>query len=146
MQTFVTRRGAKELLVGWIIGEAESEGVALSDVERKMLYFSETAWTLPDMAEVNATFDREYDQTECEQKIAKLAGNFCANARADYRDEFDAWTGAVRTLSREDHYLSVLISKAEASGRPPGDFLKLLAAALIIVGVIIAIMFLVTPS
>ena len=80
------------------------------------------------------------------RKIANLASNFCANARADDQQEFDAWTEAARTLSREDHYVLVLISAAGTSGRPRGDFLKLLIAALIIVGIIIVISFLVTRS
>lgn len=93
--------------------ESQREGVPLSEVERKMLYFSETAWTLPDMAEVSDAFDREYDQAEFEQKIGKLIRNLCTNARARNQEEFEAWNEALRTLSQEDHYLLVLIAAAE---------------------------------
>jgi hypothetical protein len=144
VQTFASSREAKDFLVSRIVTQAEREGLPLSEVERKMLYFSETAWTLPDMAEVNDTFDRKYDQTEYEQKIAKLVGNFRSDARADAQHEFEAWTAAVQTLSREDRYLLVLISTTEAPVRRRGDFLKLVAVALIIVGVVIAITFLVS--
>jgi hypothetical protein len=68
MRTFANTRDAKEFLVSRIIMESQREGVPLSEVERKMLYFSETAWTLPDMAEVSDAFDREYDQAEFEQE------------------------------------------------------------------------------
>jgi hypothetical protein len=62
VQRFATARDAKEFLVSRIITESQREGVPLSEVERKMLYFSETAWTLPDIGEVNDAFDREYNQ------------------------------------------------------------------------------------
>jgi predicted dithiol-disulfide oxidoreductase (DUF899 family) len=74
-----------------------------------MLYFSESGWTLPDIDEVSEAFDRDYDQTLYEQKIANLAGNFRAKARKDNRDEFETWNEALRVLRHEDHYLLVLI-------------------------------------
>ena len=137
MQTFATARDAKEFLVSRIIAESQREGVPLSEVERKMLYFSETAWTIPDIVEVNDTFGREYRQAEYEQKIAKLIRQIRADV--DNQEEFDARTEAVRTLGQEDHYLLVLIAEAGASGRPRGDVLKLWATALAIVCVIIVI-------
>lgn len=140
MQTFATARDAKEFLVSRIITESQREGVPLSEVERKMLYFSETGWTLPDIAEVNEVFDREYDQSEYKQKIGKLIRNFRAKAHQDNRDDFAQWTEAARTISREDHYLGVLIAAAE---EPPsmswGRFLKLTAIAFVLACVILAI-------
>jgi len=58
MDPFSSPREAKEFLIARILAQAEHDGVALSDVERKMLYFSETGWTLPDIAAVNDEFDR----------------------------------------------------------------------------------------
>jgi hypothetical protein len=87
VQTFATARDAKEFLVSRIIAESRREGVPLSEVETKMLYFSETAWTLPDIVEVNDAFDREYNQAEYEQKIRRLIRNLCTNARANNPEE-----------------------------------------------------------
>lgn len=139
MQAFTTARDAKEFIVNRIAAEALRQGVPLSEVERKMLYFSETAWTLPDMAEVNAAFDQEYDQAEYEERITKLTNKLLANARADDQEELDAWTEAVRTLSKEDHYLLVMVPAAKAAARPRGDVLKPLATALAIVCVLTVI-------
>ena len=133
MQSFSTARDAKEFLIGRIVAEAQRESVPLS-------YFSETAWTLPDIMEVNDAFDREYDQAEYEQKIVKLIRSLRATARAD-EQERDAWTEAVSTLAREDHYLLVMITEAGARERPRRDILKLWAIALIIVCVITAFIF-----
>lgn len=97
--------------------------------------------TLPDIAAVSDSFDREYGQAAYEQKIAKLIRHFRANARTENREGFDAWTEAVRTLRPEDHYLLVLLDAA-GSGRPLGDVLKLWATALAIVLVMLVIVFL----
>lgn len=80
-----------------------------------MLYFSETAWTLPDFMEVNDAFGREYDQEEYEQKIGLLSRNFLADASKNNPDDFNAWKAAVRKLRQEDHYLLVLITSGNGS-------------------------------
>ena len=142
MQLFTTAREAKEFLVDRIVREAQQEGVPLSEVERKMLYFSESAWTLPDITEVNAAFDCEYNQEEYERKVAQLIGNAREKDRENDRDAFDDWTEAARTLRGEDHYLLVMIDAAGASARPPHDRLKLLGTALVIACVLVAVAFL----
>ncbi len=72
MQAFHSGREAKEFLISRILAEAQREEVPLSEVERKMLYFTESGWTLPDMAAVSEEFDSEYDQSKYEKKIASL--------------------------------------------------------------------------
>jgi len=68
MAPLENEREAKEFLVSRIVEEARRENVPLSDVERKMLYFSETNWTLPDIASVSAAFDRELTKTNTKKK------------------------------------------------------------------------------
>src|SRR5690349_23643303 len=62
-------REAKEFLISKIVAEAQREKAPLSEIERKMLYFTESGWTLPDIMQVSEQFDREYDQDEYEKKI-----------------------------------------------------------------------------
>ena len=140
MSKFASQRDAKEFLVNRIVAEAQRQGVSLSDVEKKMLYFSETAWTLPNIGEVNEAFEREYDQAKYERKIARLIRKIRANFRTDKEDR-DAWKDAVRALGNEDHYILVLVGEGGAAGRPRGDFLKLVATALAIVCALLAVMF-----
>jgi hypothetical protein len=133
MERFATARDAKEFLVNKIVTQAQREGVPLSETERKMLYFSETAWTLPDIAEVSDSFDREYDQALYEKKIGNLVRNFLIHSHKTAREDFAAWQEAVRKISPEDHYLLVLINSAENS--PHGQktsFLKLVAMGLLL--------------
>ena len=129
--------------------QSQLEGIPLSDVERKMLYFSETGWTLPDMDKVSDVFDHDYDQALYEQKIGALARNFCTKARKDNHDDFEAWNEAVRTLRREDHYLLVLIDppsvvrfSKQLDTPSPSRFLKLSAVAFVIACVILVISYL----
>lgn len=66
---------AKEFLISQVVEEARKEDVPLSEVERKMLFFTETQETLPDMSDVNDQFEREYDSSTYEKKIASLLRN-----------------------------------------------------------------------
>ena len=72
MHRFATDREALDFLADRIAAEAKRENISLSDLERKILYFSETSWTLPEMTSVSASFDQNYDQDEYERKIASL--------------------------------------------------------------------------
>ena len=128
MTAFRSAREAKEFLIPKIVAEAQRENILLSEVERKMLYFTESGWTLPDMAAVSESFDREYDQNEYEQKIAKLIRNAAKHDRKESRDQYDAWWAAIRFLRREDHYILVMIRIAGL--RPAGDQLRLFVSGL----------------
>lgn len=79
-------------------------------MERKILYFSETGWTLPDIQRVAAVFDRDYDGNEYEQKIANLVRRKEARNRSENSAEQEAWDEALLRLSEGDHYLTVLAS------------------------------------
>jgi hypothetical protein len=112
---FRTVRMAKEYLAGKIVEEAKRQGVALSEVERKMLYFSETDWTLPDMMAVSEEFDRDYDQDEYEAKIAGLVRGIEARDETRSEQEKEDWYEAVLKLCDGDHYLLTLIDLGDSS-------------------------------
>ena len=131
MKAFHSGREAKEFLISRIVEEAQRENIPLSEVERKMLYFTESGWTIPDIMKVNEDFDREYDQDEYEHKIAKLVTKADKRIRKGVRDDYDKWWAAIRFLEREDHYILVMIRLAGL--RPRGDQLRLLATGLGIV-------------
>ena len=112
---FTSARDAKEFLVARIVEESEREGISLSEIERKMLYFSETGWTLPDIWEVNEAFDREYNMAEYEEKIARLIRGLRAFARQRNTEDLESWEAAVRLLRNEDHYLLVMVDMGASS-------------------------------
>jgi hypothetical protein len=135
MKALHSGREAKEFLISELVAEAQRENVPLSEVERKMLYFTESGWTLPDMMKVSEDFDREYDQAKYEQKIAKLVTKADRRIRKGSRDDYDRWWAAIRFLEREDHYITVMIRLAGL--RPRGDQLRLFAVGFGIVAFIL---------
>jgi len=137
---FHSAREAKEFLISKIVEQAQCDGVALSDLEQKMLYFSETDWTLPNMRSISEEFDRICDQDEYEGKIVGLVkGAYKRILRASGK-EYEKWRSAVRLLSTQDHYILVMINQAAL--RPRNDQIKLLAAGIGIVAVILCAEFL----
>jgi hypothetical protein len=136
MPSFVDARSAMDFLVSEIAAEAELEAVALSAIERNMLYFSENAPTLPDIMEVNDTFDRDYDQTEYEKKISGLISKRQQRFRVSDKEALETWNNAVRAIGKLDYYLLVMIAQATSSFRPRGDLLKLIATGVLIVAAI----------
>src|ERR1700690_2559827 len=88
VQKFTTPREAKEFLVSRIISEADRESIPLSEVEKQMLYFTETYWMPYDFMEVNETFERECDTAEYEAKIVSLIRNYQARIRKTDSAEF----------------------------------------------------------
>ena len=80
------QRAAKEFLISKVVEEAQRENVPLSEIERKMLYFTETQESLPDIYEVNDQFEREYDDTQYERKIAGLLRNVRKRERHESSD------------------------------------------------------------
>jgi hypothetical protein len=140
MKAFHSGREAKEFLISELVAEAQCENTRLSEVERKMLYFTESGWTLPDIMKVSEDFDREYDQDEYEQKIAKLVAKADSHIRKGPSDDYDRWWAAIRFLEPEDHYISVMIRLAGLRLR--GDQLRLFTTGLGIVTVILVSVFL----
>jgi hypothetical protein len=142
---FATDRKALDFIAGRISAEAEREGAPLSVTERKMLYFSETDWTLPDMVEVSAQFDRDYDQEAYEGKIGALVRTIVASHHGNNLEEEELWDAALAKLSDGDHYILVLTQCGRAKVhsflptlganrvRPPYDRLKLWLTAFAIV-------------
>lgn len=124
---------AKDFLVSRVMAEAGRENVDVSETERKMLYFSESYPTLPDIGEVLEAFDNQYDTSEYEKKMAKLIGNAFKNDRQESAELTDQWSAAVRLLRKEDHYFLVMLDQSGMSIRPGGDTTKLLLTAMAIV-------------
>ncbi|HEV2133368.1 MAG TPA: hypothetical protein VGR47_03820 [Terracidiphilus sp.] len=129
---FRTVRQAMDYLVNRIVDEAKLQGTPLTEIERKMLYFSETDSTLRDMPAVSAEFDRSYNEDAYEEKICGLIKRIMArNQRQDHAAQA-AWEDAVLKLSKGDYYLLALIGPLPAAAnelRRPKDILRLWLAA-----------------
>jgi hypothetical protein len=117
MTAFQSARDAKEFLIARIVEEAKRENIPLSEVERKMLYFSETHWTLPDITSVSEQFDHEYNQDEYEEKITRLIKEAAIHDHQQSAEQYEFWWDAIRLLKKEDHYILVMIDGARLRPR-----------------------------
>jgi hypothetical protein len=138
MERLTKDREALDFIVSRIADEARRDGAPLSEIERKMLYFSETAWTLPDIMDVNDEFDKKYDQDAYEKRISQLIKKVISRARKQNPEEFKAWIEAIRHLRKEDRYLLVMVDQARVGSvfrpsRPPWDLLKLWGTGITVV-------------
>lgn len=107
--SFASSMEAKEFLVSRITEEARRRHLRLSELERKMLYFSEGYPTLPDMMEVNEKFEAEYDSEKYEEKIKKLSESAFQRDQEESPENIPLWRDAVNVLNKEDHYILLML-------------------------------------
>lgn len=136
-----TPEGAKEYLIARILVEAKRNDVPMTEVEAKMLHYSATDSTLPDMDVVHGAFERYHDMREYEAKIQSLIRAIRQRDRDGDEKAVKAWNHAVRKLSVEHHYVLSMIQAADKTNRPAVELVKWLIAALVIVGVSMAVAF-----
>lgn len=105
-------RAAKQFLISKVIEEASLENVPLSEIEKKMLQFTETEPSIPDIYEVNTQFEREYDNNEYEAKVTALLKNARERDRKASPLSEQQWVDALESLKGEDHYLLVMVGQA----------------------------------
>jgi hypothetical protein len=138
-------REAKDFLVTQTAEQAALEGVPLSDLEKRMMYFTEGPDAVEDPVKLNDEFEAQYDSEEYESKIARLLHHAQARVKKEDPEKALLWNNAIRTLKKGDHYILVLWSLQSTDERPPYDSLKLLAAAILIALAMFAWQFCVAP-
>ena len=94
------------------------EGVPFSDLERRMMYFTEIEEMPEDPIQLNEEFEAEYDSDEYEAKISKLLHHALARIKKENPEAARQWNQAVKVLNKGDHYLSVLWSENSPTERP----------------------------
>jgi hypothetical protein len=141
-------REAKDLLVAQTAEQAALEGVPLSDLEKRMMYFTETDECPEDPIALNDAFEAEYDTDEYEAKISKLMHHAHSRIQKENPEAARQWNEAMRGLSKGDHYILILCGggfnavQVSPTEHPPHDSLKLLLAGLFLVAIVMSVMFL----
>ena len=100
---------ARAFLADRVIEQAAREQVPLSDIEKRMLTFSETMDAEPDYA-APAAFDEQCDEEEYEAKVAGLLKR--AYARDKENSNLGLWKAALRALRNQDCYILVMVDQA----------------------------------
>jgi hypothetical protein len=132
--SFHTVTDAKEFLVGRILDQADREGAPLTDVERKMLYFTERHAQIDGMSAISDEFDRDYDQNAYEKKVAAIAHRAYKHDKRNDSDAARRWLAAASHMKSEDHYLTVILHKAGVPKRDKSKMQLLLFAAVLALG------------
>lgn len=100
---------AKQFLLSRLGETARQHGVALDDIERRMFLFSESSGR-PDF-EANEEFEKAYEASAYESKVAKLLGE--AYAHDNKTEEGRAsWDAALKALGGQDFYGLVMVDQA----------------------------------
>jgi hypothetical protein len=111
-------QNAKQFLIDRILDQAKFEDVPLTDIEIRMLKFTEATSGSKDL-EAAAIFDRDYDEDEYEKKIADLIRD--AYARDKQAGDQEAWDSALVRVSGRDLYLNVMIGRSRVGTSPMGS-------------------------
>ena len=131
-----TVESAKQFLITRISEQAAADGIVLSDIEKRMFLFSEmspnTDW------EANEQFEKEFDDSEYENKIARLLRQAYASDKKNPGGE-RTWEESLETLSKEDFYGLVMVDLAKIPRHV--DYLSFVSPRLVLFAVCEVIIF-----
>jgi uncharacterized membrane protein YidH (DUF202 family) len=134
---------AKDFLVQQTTEQATRENIPLSDIEKRMMYFTESdATSCDNPLELNDEFEAQYNTPEYEAKISRLLHRAYERLKGEDPERVREWNLAIRTLRRGDHYILVLWDTKPPSEHPIRENLKLLGVGMLVaVGIFIVIIF-----
>jgi hypothetical protein len=116
---------AKNFLVKQAVEQARLEGVPLSDLERRMMYFTEGPNAVEDPVSLNEEFEKQYDTTEYEAELTKLLANAYKRLKTESPASVTEWDKAIDTLQEGDHYLLMLSGSGSLRRIPLGSLITL---------------------
>lgn len=114
---------AKDFLVQQTAEQAALENVPLSDLEKRMMCFTEVDECPEDPIALNEAFEAKYDSDEYEAKVSKLMHHAYQRIRKENAEALRRWREAMNTLSKGDHYILVLCEDG-APALPATVFMK----------------------
>jgi len=139
---------AKHFFVEKTVEQALLEHVPLSDLEKRMMYFTESGEMPEDPIELNSTFEAKYDSAEYETKMSNLLRNAYKRLKQENPSSASTWDEAVQELRKGDHYLLVLLNDTPSISPRVGisrwSFWKLLGVSflVLVVGLIAVVVLL----
>jgi hypothetical protein len=129
---------AKDFIVQQTTEQATLENMSLSDIEKKMMYFTESdATSCDNPVELNDEFEAQCDAAEYEAKISRLLHHSYTRLKVEDPERKRSWDQAIRVLRNGDHYILVLWDVKPPSEQPPSehsvrDSLKLLCLGMLV--------------
>jgi hypothetical protein len=133
-------KDAKDFLVQQATEQAALEGVSLSDLERRMMYFVENDETsCADPLALNEEFEAQYDSADYEAKMGRLLRHAYKRLKTESPQRIAEWDDAIHLLSKGDHYLPVLWNTKPAGENRWRDIVIMMVGIglLIVAGIVI---------
>jgi hypothetical protein len=103
-------RQAKDFLIEQAVQQAALDNVPLSDIEKRMMYFTESDdGSCPeDPIALNDAFESQCDTEAYEKKMTRLLADAHLRIKRDDPEKLRQWNEALRILKQGDHYILIL--------------------------------------
>lgn len=102
---------AKDFLADQAAQQAALERTPFSDLERRMMYFTESdPVSCDDPISLNEEFERKYDTAEYETKMSRLLSRAHKRLKDENVGGMVQWDEAISTLEQGDHYVLLLLN------------------------------------
>jgi hypothetical protein len=101
-------RRTKDFLVEQTVKQAALEEVPMSDLEKRIMYFTEGEDATEDPINLNDEFEANYDNEKYEAKVSGLLKRAYHCLKVEKPALGQQWGEAIDVLRRDDHYLLVL--------------------------------------
>ena len=134
-------REAKDFLAQQTAEQAQCDGVPLSELEERMMNFTESDDAVENPIQLNEEFEAQYDTAEYETKIARLLGRAYKRLRKQNPDAAQTWDAAIKELKKGDHYILVMWRERIVATSGPWGFWKTMGASFVLVVVMLMLMF-----
>jgi hypothetical protein len=135
---------AKDFLVRQTVEQAALDHVEFSDLERRMMYFTESGEMREDLVALNDAFEAEYDSAEYESKVSKLMSHALTRLKKEDPLAARTWDESIQELCKGDHYLLILSGNFRSDITPiqklfGWSFFKLLGIGilLLVIGMVV---------
>ena len=125
----MTSKQALDFIVGETVQQAVIDGRPLTEIQRRMMYFTEQADAVEDPIALNEEFEADNDTNEYEEGMGELLGRAYRRLKRDDPRAKLEWDSAINELRKGDYYLLVLWSHR------PGGMWKMWLPFLAIVSV-----------
>jgi len=133
-------RAAKDFLVEQTTQQASLERAPLSDLEKRMMYFTESSDAAEDPLKLNEEFESQCNSDEYEKKVSLLLAHAYKRIKNGDAQAVAEWDAAIDTLREGDHYLLVLWDRATTSLIPLGSILRLFVRLAVLVSVTLGLL------
>jgi hypothetical protein len=107
---------AKDFLADQAAQQAALDRTPFSDLEKRMMYFSESdPASCDEPVTLNDEFEEKYDTAEYEAKMSRLLSRAYKRLKTENLGGKLQWDDAIATLEKGDHYVLLLLGQTSSA-------------------------------